>query len=486
MKDNKALTGNWKRTGNWLALVMAFMLLVLVLSVSAANESRVINPGETNASIFLLLKVDYWNSTTLAWEPEFTTIDDDAGRFIQGNFSYIALDQFFNGKYNTSENFTHGDGTYRVYAAVTDPDNNVLQNMDGSYLEAEYNFTISENLAPEHDAPILNATDYPLNRTKANLTCYNQSTTDSPGDVVTNIYRWYKDDVVQSALENNSVVESVNTAKGQVWVCEVTPTDGWLEGVPKNSTALTILNTPPPKVVLLAPGDDSFGYEFRPTFNWSAAVDDDGDDVTYNLHLVRTGCYGLSACQNPDVDVEGILGVSYTIGEDLDLDSPYNWTVIANDSLGYGEESDAWNYTVMSLIDIGLVHDTVAVGGLEPGDTASTELDSPLPFVVENKGNVHINLTVYASVQLWELAPLGTNYFMFMAGESSKPGSFNMSLSASDWVNLTGSAQFAVAELDYDDAKDYAEIEIAIEVPHSEPPGTKSTSIIIEAVGTKV
>ena len=101
MKDNKALTGNWKRTGNWLALVMAFMLLVLVLSVSAANESRVINPGETNASIFLLLKVDYWNSTTLAWEPEFTTIDDDAGRFIQGNFSYIALDQFFNGKYNT-------------------------------------------------------------------------------------------------------------------------------------------------------------------------------------------------------------------------------------------------------------------------------------------------------------------------------------------------------------------------------------------------
>lgn len=380
---------NWK---NPIALaIMTFLMLSLSLGIAhGANESGIMNKGPTNGSISILLKVDYWNNTNSSWENEFITLDDISERFLQGNESYIALDQFFNGKYNSSENFTHGDGTYRVYAAVTDPNDNVLVNFNGSLIETSYNFTVYTT------------------------------------------------------------------------------------------------NMPPPKVTLVAPGNNTFGYEFRPTFNWSAANDPDEDNVTYTLKLTRTGCYGMSECANAEVYVENITDTSYTLEEDLDLDSPYNWTVKAHDGIIYGEESDTWNYTVMSLIDIDLVIANIGVSGLEPGDNESTADDSPQPFIIENKGNVFVNLTLNATSDLWDLATLNTRYFMFMAGENpSKPGSFNMTLSANNWLNVSGTHQLAVANLDYNNTKDYAEIEIAIEVPQDEPPGAKSTNILIEAIGTK-
>lgn len=47
------------------------------------------------------------------------------------------------------------------------------------------------NHAPTQDNPILNST-YGTNKTNENLTCYNQSTYDADGDVVKNIYNWFK------------------------------------------------------------------------------------------------------------------------------------------------------------------------------------------------------------------------------------------------------------------------------------------------------
>lgn len=47
------------------------------------------------------------------------------------------------------------------------------------------------NIPPNQSTPILNST-YGTNFTNENLTCYNQSTYDANGDLVTNIYNWYK------------------------------------------------------------------------------------------------------------------------------------------------------------------------------------------------------------------------------------------------------------------------------------------------------
>ena len=74
-------------------------------------------------------------------------MDDDvvynSGTPLQINTStLIKLDALFNDKWSTSANATYGSGTYRVYAAALDNESNVLQNIDGSYVNATWNFTI--------------------------------------------------------------------------------------------------------------------------------------------------------------------------------------------------------------------------------------------------------------------------------------------------------------------------------------------------------
>jgi len=55
--------------------------------------------------------------------------------------------------------------------------------------------SIDPNLIPTHSNPYLNATDYALNTSNANLTCWNRTTADGDGEAVTNIFNWYEDDV---------------------------------------------------------------------------------------------------------------------------------------------------------------------------------------------------------------------------------------------------------------------------------------------------
>ena len=57
------------------------------------------------------------------------------------------------------------------------------------YENIQINYQI--NHAPTQDNPILNST-YGTNKTNENLTCYNQSTYDADGDIVKNIYNWFK------------------------------------------------------------------------------------------------------------------------------------------------------------------------------------------------------------------------------------------------------------------------------------------------------
>ncbi|MFC1769237.1 DUF2341 domain-containing protein [Nanoarchaeota archaeon] len=71
------------------------------------------------------------------------------------------------------------------------------------------------NAEPTQTNPILNATDHPVNRTTANLTAYNQSTTDIDGDSVKNIYNWIvngtSNTVLNMPFEGNGGSESSST-----------------------------------------------------------------------------------------------------------------------------------------------------------------------------------------------------------------------------------------------------------------------------------
>ena len=109
--------------------------------IIGASQSKIVNNGPTNASLYVLMKVQFYNSTAYSWVDDDIVVDDTAPRNLSVG-SMIKLDSLFNGKWNTA-NASFGTGSYRVWAAVTDDSENVLKNFDGSDLMAYSNFTIS-------------------------------------------------------------------------------------------------------------------------------------------------------------------------------------------------------------------------------------------------------------------------------------------------------------------------------------------------------
>jgi len=104
------------------------------------------------------------------------------------------------------------------------------------------------NSAPTQGTPILKSSNYPNNTSSGNLNCYNTSTKDADGDSVTNKYKWYKNSVLISTL-TKSTVSFGNLSAGQIWVCEITPYDGKINGVALNSSKLTIQAVQPSTVL---------------------------------------------------------------------------------------------------------------------------------------------------------------------------------------------------------------------------------------------
>ena len=103
------------------------------------NQSKIKNTGSTNITGYLLIQVQYKEGEE--WKVDHNTVDETFPRMILvGN--QLALDTVFNGLLSTDD-FRHGSGTYRVYAAFRDPDGDVLVCDDDSLLEASYEFTVN-------------------------------------------------------------------------------------------------------------------------------------------------------------------------------------------------------------------------------------------------------------------------------------------------------------------------------------------------------
>ena len=72
---------------------------------------------------------------TILWDDP--TGPDPAGQNI------LALDTIFNGLVNTQDLSGFGNGTYRVYAAFRDPDGDILQCDDETYIASWYEFDVN-------------------------------------------------------------------------------------------------------------------------------------------------------------------------------------------------------------------------------------------------------------------------------------------------------------------------------------------------------
>ena len=131
--------------------------------------------------------------------------------------------------FNNSSVGAHGYSEIVVYAW-----NNTDRFLSLSYL--------TDNITVPNNIPVLlNVSISPeLCSSADNLTANNGTVTDADNDVITFYYRWYKDGVLQTALNDIKVILSDNTTNDEIWKVGVIPNDGYENGSEVLSATITI------------------------------------------------------------------------------------------------------------------------------------------------------------------------------------------------------------------------------------------------------
>ena len=114
------------------------------LIISYGNQSKIKNIGLRPFKGFLLMQVHFYNETHMppGWVVANDTINETTPRTISA-MDQFGLDTVFNDLVNTSSLLgSCGRGLYRVYAALRDPDGNILVTSDDEELVCWYEFGI--------------------------------------------------------------------------------------------------------------------------------------------------------------------------------------------------------------------------------------------------------------------------------------------------------------------------------------------------------
>lgn len=251
------------------------------------------------------------------------------------------------------------------------------------------------------------------------------------------------------------------------------------------------LNSMPNDVTLYDPSNGNTSLlNATPTFVWYNTTDADSPTLTYHLQVDEVS----SEFQSPVVDVAGVAEgsdlTSYTISTPLSLDVNYSWRVRAFDGVDYGNWSDNWTFTVASTVILTLLDSPVGFGTMGIGESNDTADNSPYPIRVRNDGNVLADINVTTTQFLWTQYQYASQYFQYQIsnaaadasrGYADESGSFNWSDSSTgSWfdIPLTNSTA-SIRQLNYSGESNEAEVDLRIEVPGDEPPGSKGASIVI-------
>ncbi len=132
---------------------------------------------------------------------------------------------------------------------------------------------------------------------------------------------------------------------------------------------------------------------------------------------------------------------------------------------------------------------TLPVSEIDFGLMANNEIndttdDNPPPFMVQNDGTVKVNITLKATDLFSGTGAANPSlYYQFKAGNSTEANSFNWAASQTTWAYMpdTTTEQLAIAELEFTDTKDLAELEIYVKIPGDESVGSKSSTVTFTA-----
>ncbi|MFA5106576.1 MAG: hypothetical protein WC506_06485 [Candidatus Micrarchaeia archaeon] len=181
------------------------------------------------------------------------------------------------------------------------------------------------NTAPTTAAPIL--APIPAYKSTAQISCTPNNTFDAEGDTVSYYYKWYVNGVAvapSAASINNSYFY-----KNDIVICQVTPTDGLLNGTAANSSGLAISNSNPALAVESVFANQSAGHKFRAT---AGVYDADGgsDIASTNISSSSGSCVYVS---------------NYTSGSYFNVTYECTGTAFASStvSIGFTDKSGAYN-----------------------------------------------------------------------------------------------------------------------------------------------
>jgi hypothetical protein len=106
-------------------------------------QSKIKNIGSTAIKGYLLIQVQYYNTSSSSWVVADDTVNETAPRTVNSSEQF-GLDTVFNGRLVNTQNLSSfGDGTYRIYAAFRDPEGNILVTDNETEMIATYEFTIT-------------------------------------------------------------------------------------------------------------------------------------------------------------------------------------------------------------------------------------------------------------------------------------------------------------------------------------------------------
>jgi hypothetical protein len=234
-----------------------------------------------------------------------------------------------------------------------------------------------------------------------------------------------------------------------------------------------------PNVTLIWPndGNTTTDYNRTPKLRWYG-YDPDGDKLNFTvlIECMAADCGGYLEKKEINLTYE-----NWTLSEELEVDVPYNWTVRAFDGTNYSAWSTVWNFTVASHLVITLTNAKTNFGALLRLQQANTTKsgDSIEPLVVRNDGNVYFDAFAKANNSLWITASLNISYYQFMAGNATNIRTFNWSGSQNIWRNVSSENLKVIDTLNYSSHKSNATIELKVIVPYDEPPGARSSAMIV-------
>jgi hypothetical protein len=258
----------------------------------------------------------------------------------------------------------------------------------------------------------------------------------------------------------------------------------------ENSTIIIVNNTLPPAPILISPNTNNNSINRTPTFVWGNVTDADNDSLLFNIEIVCVGC----ASDNRNSNVTNLnFTPSYGLQFLGDENYYYNWSVTAidnstNGETAFGTRSNVSNITIDSFVSLNLITSSIDFGVLQLGENKNTTDDDPPPFLIENDGNVFVNISIYANSSLFASAANPTDKFQY------KVDNYTSELYSFDYFNINTTTQFSnftssgvlsIVNHSYEDSNDTVEIDIKAQVPLDEPAGTKTAGIVFEAIRSK-